>query len=90
MTVYDEILQERIRQDEKWGEQNHKVEKWLSILGEEFGELCKATNDMLFDGHGYDPIREEAIHVAAVATAIVECLDRYSSQRFDLSIGYLK
>ena len=32
------ILRERFNQDEKWGEQNHDIYKWLAILGEEVGE----------------------------------------------------
>ena len=40
-----EILRETDRQYSKWGEQNHSPEKWLAILGEEFGEACLAFND---------------------------------------------
>ena len=37
------ILEERQKQDEKWGEQNHNIYKWLAILGEEVGEVNKAA-----------------------------------------------
>jgi hypothetical protein len=94
MKVYQDIANERNRQDLTWGEQNHKAEKWVSILGEEFGELCQAVNDTIFDNPmykgGYDNIRKEAVHVAAVAVAMIECLDRYDEQPWHLSIGYLK
>lgn len=33
--IYEQIKNERKRQDAKWGEQNHNVFVWLSILGEE-------------------------------------------------------
>ena len=79
----DEVLarvkEERQRQIEKWGanSDNHPFE-WMSILGEEFGELCEAVNETCFT-HGEHPERggtyrilNEAIHVAAVAVAIAE------------------
>lgn len=73
------IIAERKRQNEKWGEgsYNHPFE-WMSILGEEFGELCEAVNETYFSNlthpecGGYDKIIKEATHVAAVAAAIIE------------------
>jgi len=75
-----DIIAERVKQDKKWGERYHGPFPWLAILMEEVGELAKA---MLIaqsvDGEtngGLDEVREEAIHVAAVAITFVECLDR--------------
>ena len=73
------VRQERERQCNLWGDQsdNHPFE-WMSILGEEFGELCEAVNETCFQNGkhpergGCDRIVREAIHVAAVATAIIE------------------
>lgn len=73
--VMDHIVQERIRQDNKWGEQNHSPLEWLSILLEEVGEVAKEVNALHFDGDS-DEIRRkyrtELIQVAAVAAAAVE------------------
>jgi NTP pyrophosphatase (non-canonical NTP hydrolase) len=69
--IYKEIKQERKSQNKKWGEQNHKPEKWLAILGEEYGEACKSAIE--FDKSSY---RKELIQVAAVAVAAIENLDR--------------
>ena len=81
--VMNKILKERDRQDEKWGEQNHKPEFWTGILGEEYGELCQAVNETVFDNGpeenkkgGFENMRTEAIHVAAVAMGFLECLER--------------
>ncbi len=75
--VLAEVLRERTRQDKKWGEQNHHPMDWLSILGEEFGEVCEAANRAQWDTHvGEFPFRQECIEVAAVAVGIVESLDR--------------
>lgn len=78
--VINAVLMERTRQDAKWGEQNHQIQYWTGILGEEYGELCEAINETVFDNGsdkgGYDNMRTEAIHVAAVAIGFLECLER--------------
>lgn len=73
------IVEERRRQMAEWGDQigNHPFE-WMSILGEEFGELCQAINESCFQNPkhkergGSDAIIREAVQVAAVAVQIVE------------------
>lgn len=77
------VIAERTRQDTKWGQQNHDPVFWLGILGEEYGELCQAINETVFDNGpeerqkgGYANMRAEAVQVAAVAVAFVEMLDR--------------
>lgn len=81
-SVLSEVQEERRRQDEKWGEQNHTPPEWLSILGEEFGEVCKAVCEAHFSGYestgNWENYRTELIQLAEVATAMVECLDRNS------------
>ncbi len=69
--IMGEIRRERIKQDSKWGVQNHSQLTWNAILGEEFGEVSKAILEK--DVINY---REELIQVAAVAIAAIECLDR--------------
>jgi len=74
-----DVVVERSWQDKKWGEQNHDPFLYLTILGEEYGETCKAALELRFSK---DPekwkkeLRLEAVQTAAVALAIVECLDR--------------
>lgn len=73
--ILDEIREERKAQDKKWGEQNHGPFKWLAILGEEVGEANRAALTL---GCSKDLVlyRNELIQVAAVAVAMIECLDR--------------
>jgi len=74
------VAAERKRQDEKWGDQSGNAPfEWMSILGEEFGELCEAVNETCFhtahtktERGGTLAIRKEAMQVAAVAVAIIE------------------
>lgn len=66
-----EVLRERIKQEKKWGQQNHEPLKWNAILGEEFGEVSKAILEK--DIKNY---REELIQVAAIAIAAIDSLDR--------------
>jgi NTP pyrophosphatase (non-canonical NTP hydrolase) len=65
------VLYERQKQDDKWGEQNHSMEKWLVILQEECGEAAQAA--LKDEEWRY---RDEMVQVAAVALAAVECFDR--------------
>lgn len=62
-----DIMEERSRQDAKWGEQNHSPLKWMLILMEEVGEASKAIlerNEAQYE--------REMIQIAAVAVAALE------------------
>ena len=76
MTALEDVMAERMRQDDKWGEQNHDPFVYLSILMEEVGEMSKAALEARYGGHSIQEFREEAVHAAAVALAAVECIDR--------------
>ena len=92
--VLGEVHAERVKQDERFGEQNHPLGTggewfkakatyaradaeyaeslgsltWRHVLREEFYEMLAEA----------DPakVRAEALQVAAVAVAVVECIDR--------------
>lgn len=82
------VAEERRRQEKKWGEQNHDPFLYLTILGEEYGEACEAALRSRFPGKVDEADRElvmatirndlrmELVQVAAVAVAMLECLDR--------------
>lgn len=72
----DDVILERLKQDDKWGIQNHDPFTYLAILTEEIGELAQAALHTKFGGKEAGRMREEAVHTAAVALAIVECIDR--------------
>lgn len=74
--IIQQILDERERQDAKWGEQNHDDYRWLAILTEEVGELAQAALHDEFGGKHAGTLRDELIQAAAVAVAWVECIDR--------------
>ncbi len=74
--VLGDVYAERARQDAKWGEQNHLPMEWITILGEEFGEVCRAAFEAYWNGQRPEHYREELIQVAAVAVAMVEAYDR--------------
>lgn len=70
-------INERMSQEEKWGQQNHSPEKWLLILMEEVGEFSKEALDTPPHLGGKNPnLRAELVQVAAVALAMLECHDR--------------
>lgn len=78
--VFNEVLEERSRQDGKWGkDRTHHPLEWIAILGEEVGEVNKGALEAHFSGYektgDYSNYREELIHVAAVAVAMAESFD---------------
>ena len=75
------VLAERIRQDGQWGEQNHDMFIWSAILTEECGEFAQAALQAKFGGPAGAHLRKEAVQCAAVALAIVECIDRATATR---------
>lgn len=85
-TIVDAILMERQRQEEKCEEMRAAGEPWLScaepentdqhrlaVLGEEHGEVCRALADATVGRPGN--LREELVHLAAVAFAWLEYLE---------------
>jgi len=76
MRVMREIQEERQRQDEKWGEQNHDDTWWLAILMEEVGELAQAMLHSSFGGPHAGTERIELTQVAAVAVQWLEAMGR--------------
>jgi NTP pyrophosphatase (non-canonical NTP hydrolase) len=80
--IFRMIDAERERQDEKWGVQNHNPDYWLSILGEEQGEVCRAVCERKSRDY-----REELVHVAAVAVSMLECDARRRGKNLDRWTG---
>lgn len=78
------LVEERKRQDEKWGEQHHNATQWMSIALEEFGEAARHANELDFMGayaEQYDYVdrdnaivnfRRECMEAAAVLVACME------------------
>lgn len=66
------VLEERDRQDAKWGKQDHHDFVWNAILGEEKGEVEKALLEHYHGDDFRERIKEEIIQVAAVAIAWLE------------------
>ena len=76
--IINKVLEERKRQDIKWGEQNHPAPVWGTIIGEEYGEMCQAINEFLFNStpDTEEKICVEAIHTMASCMAMLECIER--------------
>jgi len=70
--IFEEIREERQRQDEEWGWHNYPMldgdTNWYDIL-------TKKLNDVFWPKKKKEQ-RDKAIELAAVAVAIIECLDR--------------
>lgn len=84
-TILLEVACERERQDFKWGGvpgiERRDDHTYAAVLGEEFGECCKAWLERDMPG-----LRKELIQTAAVAVAWIEELDNGGAKvRPDLS-----
>jgi len=82
-----EVSHERDRQRKKFGTQRHDFPVWMTVLGEEFGEVCQAilrsredgvlpAQKSVLLGHA----RNELVQVAAVAVAAIEHLDELTQK----------
>jgi len=74
IAVADDVLDERTKQNIKWGKQNHPYTVWLAILMEEVGEVAQAMQVNRSWGKKSDAgdLYNELVQVAAVAVAIAE------------------
>ena len=72
--VLNSVVEERERQDKKWGVQDHSDQRWLAILVEELGEA--AAEVITHPGYSERRLQYELVQVAAVALAWVESIDR--------------
>ena len=70
--VLEMVAEERGRQLEKWGPQNHDPFAWMTILGEEYGETCQEALRMHFGSKDDVDYIGELVQVAAVAVAAIE------------------
>lgn len=68
--IWKLILKEHGRQIKKWGNQSHHGCTWMSILGEEVGELHKAILEYNHGNGTLDKIIHEAISVATLGAKI--------------------
>lgn len=66
------VREERRRQFEKWGKQDHTLFVWMNILMEEVGEAAQASLHEIFGGKAKGTFGIEIVHVAAVAVQIIE------------------
>lgn len=74
--VSEKIHYERLRQDEKWGEQNHDNYRWIAIATEELGEVAQAALQTEYGGSHAGDVEKELIHLAAVCIQWLECIER--------------
>lgn len=81
-SVMDRILDERKRQDAKWGVQDHDEFMWLAILTEEVGEVAQSSLFAMEETRESN-LKQELTQVAAVAVAWLEAIERRAAARAD-------
>lgn len=82
MTVFDEIQQERGRQDAKWGgpahDDQHSVPDWFDLIGERADDPSAGDR------------RTALIKIAALAVAGIESIDRKAQRAKEQQMGQYK
>lgn len=67
------VIIEREKQDKEWGpDRIQTFYEWLPILTEEVGEVARVMNEK----ESNERLRDELVHVAAVAVAWMEAIDQ--------------
>lgn len=78
--VCSEVLEERARQDEKWGgpkhDDHHEVHSFVQLI-EDYAGWARVMAQM----NSLDKARNRLIQVAALAVAAVERIDRQTVSR---------
>jgi hypothetical protein len=66
------VLAERVRQDEKWGVQDHDDPAWLMILAEEIGEVAELVAKIMEPGDPYRHVVRALAHWGKTAQALIQ------------------
>lgn len=79
---HDALNDERAYQFQQWGDNEnvHTWPEWAAILGDEYGEVCKAIKYVHWQGERADApgrhgLRGELVQLATVCMAMVEQID---------------
>ncbi len=82
--ILQEVAAERVRQDQKFGEQNHEPLYFLSILGEEFGEVSKEVCELRVDENRLDAAIASHQSNATISAAYARKRKRLEDLRTEL------
>ena len=80
--ILREVKNERLKQNTKWGEQNHNLVEWIAILTEEVGEVSREAVDFHFANGEVNP------HLKAGKTLQRKRLENYSERRYQRFFYY--
>ena len=76
--ILEDVNKEIDRQNDLWGNQDHSFAEWMTILGEEYGEVCSEVSEIrMAKGlkkmvESIDRLDEELVQVVAVCFRILE------------------
>lgn len=70
-----DVYRERMHQQDSGKSDAHSLDQWLTILGDEYGQACRAAI-VQRDRPNQKAVRRQLVCVAAVALAAIERLDR--------------
>ena len=96
-SIIGEILEEKFKTEEIWGEQNHNLTDWIAILTEEVGEAAKEAVDFRFKNAPKDSLlwspetekqrlvnyRKELIQCGNIILKMIESVDRNEMKEYE-------
>lgn len=74
--IIGKIINESVRQVNKWGIQTHSAFEWLTYTAEELGSLAKAISEHEYRNGSKEKVVSEAIQVATLALKIAEMFEK--------------
>jgi len=79
--IFNKVLEERQRQNDKYGDRDQHPCVWMTILTEELGEVAKEICDAGFDHEKLDSNYEtELIQMISVGVAMLENYYKYKEK----------
>lgn len=62
--IANEVMDERLRQEDKWGPQHHTPAEWLAILAEEVGEAANEVRRPVVNTADFGPLFKLLVHLS--------------------------
>jgi len=74
--IIGKIVNESVRQVNKWGIQVRSAFEWLTYITEELGEMAEAISEHEYRNGSKEKVTSEAIQVATLALKIAEMFEK--------------
>ncbi len=74
--LMNKVKHENARQISKHGIQDREINDWMVDIGEEFGELCQAINELHYRVGTKHEVIQEATQLATLVLKLIEMVEQ--------------